>query len=108
MKGTCTPNYSRFYVESQEELCPFYMLIPYDNAFCADSSQALQVKNQFLCFSYDKIRLKFCASFRFFLSIFIEKFQKKSVIWAMWELAQLFFQYILYFFAPMWKHETKK
>ena len=24
-KGTCTPNYSRFYVEGQQELCPFYM-----------------------------------------------------------------------------------
>ena len=33
-----------------KELCPFYMLIPYGNAFCADCSQALQVKNQFLCF----------------------------------------------------------
>ena len=49
-KGTCTPIYSRFYVEGQQELRPFYMLIPYGNAFCADSSQALQVKNQFLCF----------------------------------------------------------
>ena len=43
-------NYSRFYVEGQQELCPFYMLIPYGNEFCAASSQALQVKNQFLCF----------------------------------------------------------
>ena len=25
MKGTCTKNYSRFYVEGQQELCPFYM-----------------------------------------------------------------------------------
>ena len=23
--GTCTPNYSRFYVEGQQELRPFYM-----------------------------------------------------------------------------------
>ena len=37
-KGTCTQNYSRFYVECQQELCPFYILIPYGNAFCADSS----------------------------------------------------------------------
>ena len=46
-KGTCTQNYSRFYVEGQQELRPFYVQIPYGNAFCADSSQ---VKNQFLCF----------------------------------------------------------
>ena len=47
---TCTPNYSQFYVEGQQELRPFYMQIPYGNAFCADSLQALQVKNQFLFF----------------------------------------------------------
>ena len=36
----------------------------------------MQVYNQFLCFSYDKASLKFCASFRFFLAVFMEKFQK--------------------------------
>ena len=25
MKATCTQNYSRFYVEGKQELCPFYM-----------------------------------------------------------------------------------
>ena len=25
MKGTCTPNFSQFNVESQQELCPFDM-----------------------------------------------------------------------------------
>ena len=74
IKGTCTPNYSRFYVDGQQELRPFYMLIPYENAFCADSSQVLQVKNQFLCFSYDNTSSKFCASFRFFLAELMEKF----------------------------------
>ena len=44
-KGTCTPNYSRFYVEGQQEVCPFYTLIPYGNAIWAGSSQGLQVKN---------------------------------------------------------------
>ena len=38
MKGTCIPNYSWFHVEGQQELHPFYMQIPYGNAFCADSS----------------------------------------------------------------------
>ena len=41
-KGTCTCN-SRFYVEGQQELYPFYMLIPYGNAFCADSSMERQI-----------------------------------------------------------------
>ena len=49
-KDTCTPNYSRVYVEGQQELRPFYMYIPDGNAFCADSSQAQQAKNQFLGF----------------------------------------------------------
>ena len=30
----------------------------------------------FFFFSYDKTSLKFCASFRFFLAVFMEKFQK--------------------------------
>ena len=30
----------------------------------------------FYVFSYDKISLKFCASFRFFIAVFVEKFQK--------------------------------
>ena len=50
MIGTCTSNYRQFYVEGKQELRPFYMLIPYGNVFCADSSLALQVNNQFLCF----------------------------------------------------------
>ena len=79
IQGTCTPNYSRFYVEDQQELRPFYMKIPFGNAFCADSSQVMQVKNQFLCFSYDKTRLKFCASFKFFLAVFMEKLKKNPL-----------------------------
>ena len=33
-------------------------------------------KTNFYIFSYDKISLKFCASFRFFLAVFMEKFPK--------------------------------
>ena len=50
MNGTCTPNYRWFYVEGRQELCPFYMLIPYGNGFCAESSQVLKVMKQFLSF----------------------------------------------------------
>ena len=41
-KGTCTCN-SRFHVEDKQDLYPFYMLIPYNNAFCADSSMERQI-----------------------------------------------------------------
>ena len=33
-------------------------------------------KTNFYVFSYDKISLKFCASLRFFLAVFMEKFPK--------------------------------
>ena len=33
----------------------------------------------FICFSYDKTSLKFCASFRFFLAVFMEQFQKNPL-----------------------------
>ena len=33
-------------------------------------------KPKFYVFSYDKMILKFCASFRFFLAVFTEKFPK--------------------------------
>ena len=33
-------------------------------------------KTNFYVFSYDKISLKFCESFRFFLAVFMEKFPK--------------------------------
>ena len=76
-KDTCTWNYSRFYVKGQQELCPFYMSIPYGNAFCADSSQALQVKNFFVATILCKFQVFPC-------SIHVE-IPKKSVIWTMWE-----------------------
>ena len=37
------PATADFYVEGQQELYPFYMLIPYGNAFCADSSMERQI-----------------------------------------------------------------
>ena len=37
MKYTCKTS-KLFYVEGQQKFCPFYMNIPYGNAFCADSS----------------------------------------------------------------------
>ena len=39
-----------FYVEGQQELRPFCMLIPHRYAFCAGSSHALREKNISSCF----------------------------------------------------------
>ena len=36
-------------------------------------------KTNFYVFSYDKISLKFCESFRFFLAVFTEKFPKNPL-----------------------------
>ena len=47
--GTCTPN-----------------IYPYSNAFCADCSQVLQVKNLFLCFWLRQNYLKILCKFQIF------------------------------------------
>ena len=75
-KCTCTLNYSRIYVEDQQELCPFYMCIPYGNAFVPILHRRCRPKPIFYDFSYDKTSLTFCASIRFFLAVFMEKFKK--------------------------------
>ena len=52
--------------------CKFPMVIhsvPFHHKRCRS-------KTNFYVFSYDKISLKFCASFRFFLEIFMEKLPK--------------------------------
>ena len=36
-------------------------------------------KTNFYVFSYDKISLKFCASLRFFLAVFMEKFPQNPL-----------------------------
>ena len=64
-KGTCTQNYSRLYVGSQQGLRPFYIQISYGNAFYAYSLQALQVKTIFFMF-LRLHKLKFICKFQSF------------------------------------------
>ena len=82
-KGTCTPNYSRFYVS--KSYVPFTCKSPIVIHFVPIFHRRCRSNPNFYVFSYDKTCLKFCASIRFFLAVFMEKFPKKSVIWTMWK-----------------------
>ena len=55
---------------------PFTCKFPMVMHFVPILHRRCRSKNNFYDFSYDKTSLKFCASFRFFLSVFMEKFQK--------------------------------
>ena len=55
---------------------PFTCKFPMVMHFVPIIHRRCRSKTNFYFFSSDKISLKFCASFRFFLSVFMEKFQK--------------------------------
>ena len=55
---------------------PFTCKFPMVMNFMQTLHRRSRSKTNFYVFSYDKISLKFCASFRFFLAVFMEKFQK--------------------------------
>ena len=55
---------------------PFTCKFPMLMYFVSILHRRCRPQTNFYVFSYDKISLKFCASFRFFLAIFMEKFQK--------------------------------
>ena len=55
---------------------PFTCKFPMAMNFVQILHRRCRTKTNFYVFSYDKISLKFCASFRFFLAVLIEKFQK--------------------------------
>ena len=89
-KGICTLNNSRFYVEGQQELCPFTCKFPMVMYFVPILHKHCRSKTNFYVFSYDKTSLNFCASIRFFHAVFMEKFQKihylnyvrRGIIWS--------------------------
>ena len=67
-----TPRVSKSYVPFT---CKFPMvmhLVPILPRWCRS-------KTNFYVFSYNKACLKFCASFRFFLAVFMEKYQKNPL-----------------------------
>ena len=55
---------------------PFTCKFPMVMHFVSILHRYCRSKTNFYVFSYDKTSLKFCASFRFFLAVFMEKFQK--------------------------------
>ena len=55
---------------------PFTCKFPMVMNFVQNLHGRCRSKTNFYVFSNDKISLKFCASFRFFLAVFVEKFQK--------------------------------
>ena len=55
---------------------PFTCRFPMIMHFVPILHRRCRSKTNFYVFSYDKISLKFCASFRFFLAVFMEKIQK--------------------------------
>ena len=55
---------------------PFTCKFPMVMHFVPILHRRYKSKTNFYVFSYDKISLKFCASFRFFLAVFMEKFPK--------------------------------
>ena len=57
---------------------PFTCKLPMIMHFVRILHRWCRSKTKFV-FSYDKTSLKFCASFRFFLEVFMEKFQKNPL-----------------------------
>ena len=55
---------------------PFTCKFPMVMHFVPILHRRCRSKTNFYVFSYDTISLKFCASFRFFLAVFMEKFPK--------------------------------
>ena len=68
-KAAFTSRVSKSYV-------PFTCKFPMVMHFVQILHRCCRSKTNFFVFSYDKISLKFCASFRFFRAVFMEKFPK--------------------------------
>ena len=58
---------------------PFTCKFPMVMHFVSILHRRYRSKTNFYFFSYDKTSLKFCASFRYFHTVFMEKFQKNPL-----------------------------
>ena len=65
-----------FTLRVSESYVPFKCKFPMAMYFALILHRRCRSKTNFYVFSYDKISLQFCASFRIFLAVFVEKFQK--------------------------------
>ena len=58
---------------------PFTCIFPMVMYFVPNLYKRCRLKTNFYVFIYDKTSLKLCASFSFFLAVFMEKFQKNPL-----------------------------
>ena len=65
-----------FTLRVSKSYVPFTCKFPMVMHFVPILHRCCRSKTNFYVFSYDKTSLKFCASFRFFLAVFMEKFPK--------------------------------
>ena len=65
-----------FTLRVSKSYVPFTCKFPMVMHFLPILLKRCRSKTNFYVFSYDKASLKFCASFRFFLAVFAEKFHK--------------------------------
>ena len=86
IKNICSKNFHERYLYTQttadftsrvsKSYVPFTCKFPIVMHFVPILHKRCRSKTNFYVFSYDKTSLKFCASFRYFLAVFMEKFQK--------------------------------
>ena len=65
-----------FMLRVSKSYVPFTCKFPMVMHFVLILHKRCRSKTNFYVFTYDKTSLKFCASYRLFLAIFMEKFQK--------------------------------
>ena len=65
-----------FTLRVSKSYVPFTCKFPMAMHFVPILHRCCRSKTNFYVFSYDKTSLKFCASFRFFLRVFMKKFPK--------------------------------
>ena len=67
---------ANFTSRDSKSYVPFTCKFPIVMHFVSILHMCCRSETNFYVFSYDKTSLKFCASFRFLLAVFMEKFQK--------------------------------
>ena len=65
-----------FTLRASKSYVPFTCKFPMEMHFVPILHKRCRSKTKFYVFIYDKTSLKFCASFRIFLAVFMDKFQK--------------------------------
>ena len=83
---------------------PFTCKFPMVMYFVPILHKRCRSKTNIYVFNYDKTSLKFCASFRFFLAVFMEKFQEMRYLNYVRRIIDIA---ILYYFIILTKQSLK-